>query len=308
MLAAPAGAQTPPPPPFKDYPAKPSAMGGGVTWLPDIAYATVPGFRPLKLDIYRPEASTRSLPLLVYIHGGAWQAGHPRSGGTFSDFPGLLASFAANGYVVAAISYRLSGEAPFPAALDDVNAALDFLRGHAPQYGIDPAKIVLWGASAGGHLAALAALSCNDRQTPERSAPCVQGVIDWYGVGDVKTWALETPRGREASEKFMGCKIEACDPALLSRANPHAFIDAGDPPFLIQAGDSDTVVSVETSKSLHAALRAKGVASELVIYAGIEHSLANFPREPNPVNEAVNRRAPEKMLEFLARTVPPSSR
>ncbi len=314
ILAGEGGAQTAPPPPYKDYPAKPWQFPNGVTWMPDMTYSALPGFRPLKLDIYRPP-STKALPLVLYIHGGAWEGGHPRSGGTYADFPAELAKLAAKGYVVAAASYRLSGEARFPAAVQDVKTALRWLRVRASEYGIDPTRAVIWGASAGGHLAALVGTSCNDPALAPPNAPnasdCVQGVIDWYGISDVKTWATEwdkpgqtePTRSRLASEHFMGCKIEACSADALKEASPLAHVDASDPPFLIQAGDHDTIVKVNESQDLYAALRAANIPAELVVYPGIDHSLANFPREPNPVNPEVNLKAMEKIAEFLGRTV-----
>jgi acetyl esterase/lipase len=136
----------------------------GVTGFPDIPYQTLPGYRPLKLDLFLPPKSFAAAgprPLIVYVHGGGWMAGGPRRSAAYTDWPKVLASLAARGYVVASVSYRFSREAPFPAAIQDVKAGIRWLRARAATYNIDPKRAAIWGQSAGGHLAALAGVSCN---------------------------------------------------------------------------------------------------------------------------------------------------
>jgi acetyl esterase/lipase len=145
------------------YPERRTAFAGGVTGLADVVYYTPPGSRPATLDLYLPPANKRndtSEPLVIYIHGGGWSSGHTRHSGAFENWPGVLASLAARGYVVSSLSYRLLGEAPFPAAIQDVKAAIKFLRANAGKYGIDKSRVLVWGGSAGGHLTALAATTC----------------------------------------------------------------------------------------------------------------------------------------------------
>src|SRR6185369_12270345 len=133
---------------------------GDVVGFPDLTYSSLSGYRPLILDLYKPAKSGKPLPLVIYLHGGGWQGGHTRHSGAFEDWPGVLASIAARGYVVASVEYRLSGEAAFPAAVQDVKAAIRWLRMHATEFGIDKARAVVWGGSAGGQLAALVGASC----------------------------------------------------------------------------------------------------------------------------------------------------
>src|SRR5690348_12184364 len=136
----------------------------GVVATPSVEYANLAGYRPLLLDVYRQAAggSGHPRPLVVYIHGGGWRHGDSRTTGAFTNFPRVLASLAARGYVVASIDYRLSAEARYPAAVRDVNSAIAYLRLHAREWGIDPTRVVLWGASAGAYLAAMSAATCND--------------------------------------------------------------------------------------------------------------------------------------------------
>lgn len=258
------------------YPQR-SVDFGSVEGLPDLIFATVPGFRPLRLDLYRPKNASSPRPLVVYVHGGGWQSGHTRHSGAFENWPAVLASLSAKGYVVVSLEYRLSGEAPFPAAFDDVKAALVWLRSHAGDYGIDPSRAVIWGGSAGGHLAALTAVSCGDlgsaRATP---AACAQGLVAWYGMFDFAS-TLQAEGSREANapaagHRFLDCVKAACDPNVVRMASPIAFVDAKDPPTLLIHGRRDAVVPVDQSISFDAALRSKGVQSTLKIIEGVDHS------------------------------------
>lgn len=127
-----------------------------------LPYADVLRCRPLELDLYVPAGQPGApelVPLLVFVHGGGWARGSRRSFGPAFD-EGFFARIAGGGYVVASIDYRLSGEAVYPAQLQDVHVALDWLAEHAPAHGADIERTVLLGESAGGHLAALAGLTC----------------------------------------------------------------------------------------------------------------------------------------------------
>ena len=178
------------PPPGDAMPAEVVNFPNGVQATADVIYKIENGFRPLTLDIYRQPEAKKARPLVLYIHGGGWQSSHKRAAGVFTNFPGILADLASKGYVTASAEYRLSGEAPFPAAEYDVKAAIRFLRSHAADYGIDPDHIAIWGSSAGGHLASLAATTCDNKLLGKYSAnqpttsDCVQAAAIWYGIFD----------------------------------------------------------------------------------------------------------------------------
>lgn len=142
------------------YPERRVSFPDGVVGLADLTYSSLAGYRPLRLDLYRPASTSTPHPLVIYVHGGGWQSGHTRHSGAFENWPGVLASIAARGYVVVSLEYRLSGEAPFPAAIQDVKSAIRWLRTNAAEFGIDKQRAVIWGGSAGGQLAALAGTSC----------------------------------------------------------------------------------------------------------------------------------------------------
>lgn len=253
------------------FPVVPVEFAGGVRAWRDVVYQTLPGFRPQILDIYTP-STPGPHPLILYIHGGGWIGGHTRHSGALADFPKVLASLAAEGFTVASLEYRLSGEARFPAQLQDVNAALRFLRAHAADYRIDPARVGLWGGSAGGHLAALTALTCRNTTLDPRAARdvCVQAVVTWYGVYDFKGMSA-TPDGNAAGVKLLGCD-GPCPADKLAAVSPVTYIDAKDPPFLLIHGEADKSVPVDQSHLGEAALRKAGVPVESIYIPGVDHS------------------------------------
>ena len=247
-----------------------------------VLYSAPPGYRPLRLDIYRQAAPNGPRPLVVYIHGGGWQSGHTRHAGAFANWPEVLASLARKGYVVASIEYRLSSEAKFPAQIHDVKQAIQWLRANAAKYSIDAQKTVVWGGSAGGQLAALAATTCGVEALKPESADktvstpsdCVQGLVAWYGVFDFNAIPPPPPGVDDAvsaAGKYFGCAPAQCANKI-ALASPITHVDAKDPPALLIHGELDKVVLVGQSRAFDAALRAKGVGSELLVIPAVDHS------------------------------------
>ena len=121
------------------YPEARVNFPGGVVGLPKLTFYS-PAGRAVWLDLYLPPRGTNAAsPFIVYMHGGGWSGGTARTTGTFEDWPSVLASLAAKGYVVASVDYRLSGEAKFPAAVQDIKAAIRWLRTNAATYRVDRA-------------------------------------------------------------------------------------------------------------------------------------------------------------------------
>lgn len=287
---------------------------GRVTAFPDVEYANLNGFRPLLLDLYRPAAGGdgHPLPLVIYVHGGGWRHGDSRTTGAFTNFPRVLASLAARGYVVAAIGYRLIGEARYPAPVRDVNAAIAYLRLHAHEWGLDPERIVLWGASAGGYLAAMSATTCHDprfapplstgrmsrRQAAAASASrvshCVQAVVSWYGLFDLGPLAAETgsnPAIGAVVRNFLGCARGSCR-ELARGASPLGAVSPAAPPMLLMAGTADAEVPCRQTVAMAAALRRVHASVQMRLISGAGHGwIAHDP--------AVTRRA---SLAALRRT------
>ena len=135
-----------------------------------------------RLDLYLPEKVKGRLPVVVWIHGGAWMEGSK------DDCPAV--PFAAEGCAVASINYRLSQHAIFPAQIQDCKAAIRWLRANADKYHLDPDHIGVWGASAGGHLVALLGTTAAVKEFEGRGGNLdqssrVQCVLDWYGPSEL---------------------------------------------------------------------------------------------------------------------------
>ena len=260
------------------YPDRVTQWPGGVTSLADVTYSTLAGYRPMVVDIYMPPQGTAPKPLVLFVHGGGWVSGHTRHSGALSNFPSVLARLAGEGFVVASLEYRLSAEARFPAQVQDARAALRFLKSHAARYGIDPARTGVWGGSAGGHLAALTAMTCGVTSLDApgtKSAPgseCVQSAAIWYGVFDFGALAATRPGGGDgAAERLLGC-TGPCTPAQFGAASPNAYITPKAPPFLLIHGLADKTVPVQQSQGAEAALKAAGVPVRAIYIPGADHS------------------------------------
>jgi acetyl esterase/lipase len=228
------------------------------------------------LDLYLPEAASGPVPVVVWVHGGAFMMGDK------SD-PQSLAALRAAGFAVAAINYRLSGTDQWPAQRDDVMAAVAYLRANATDLGIDPARIALFGASAGGHLVSTAGLTL-----AADPGTAVRAVVDWYGPVDFTTMDADMEATRitratgrndaaDSPESALIGATVADNPELARAASPlQALADLPEgaqlPPFLIMHGDADDFVAPAQSERLRDALLAhpgqSGVTFEIVPGAG----------------------------------------
>ncbi|WP_176594091.1 alpha/beta hydrolase [Sphingobium sp. EM0848] len=291
------------------WPQTATRFPGGVTAQADIIYSQPLHYRPLRLDLYRPQNRKEPLPLIVHVHGGAWMTGTKRHGGPIRDFPAVLAQYAARGFVVASVEYRLDGEAHFPAAIQDVKTAIRFLRLHAGGYGIDPAHVGIFGGSAGGQLAALASTSCGiaklqppaDPNTPDLAAmsDCVQAGVSWYGVHDFAT--VPTPPGQTGPAPYLGCP-DQCSGEVLRFASPITYVDAQDPPMLLIHGLADTLVAVSQTQEFKSALKAAHTPVDAIYIPGVDHG---FVGKTDADTHRANAQALEATLAFFERTLRP---
>jgi acetyl esterase/lipase len=232
---------------------------------PTVAYANCTvaaphGYRPLHLDLHLP-AGDGPYPVLLWIHGGGWLEGDRIA------LPGSIAPFGfherliARGYAVADVDYRLSLEAPYPAQLADVQAAIRWLRHWADQLGLDPTRFATLGESAGGHLAAMAGL-VGEGDT------AIQAVVNWYGAVDLDF--------RDPADPFTTAALLVGGPINERRdfarwASPLHRVHPDAPPFLNMHGTADTIVPYEQSERLTMALREQGVRCDLYPVDNAEH-------------------------------------
>lgn len=257
--------------------------------LKDITYATV-GDRKLRLDLYLPAGADKPLPLVIWIHGGGWRGGSKEN-------PGRTLPLLERGYAVASVEYRLSGEAIFPAAIEDCKAAVSFLRLNSAKHNLDPDRFGVWGSSAGGHLVALLGTTndVTDFDTHEvcKKAPAtVQAVCDWFGPTDflrmndvpgrIDHDAPESPESR-----FIGGPIQQNEEKV-AKANPITYVSKSDPPILIMHGEVDQAVPYNQSELLHAALQK----------AGVESTLYKVEKGDHGFRGAVD--SPDKLLRMVA--------
>ena len=243
------------------------------------------------LDLFVPK-SDKPLPLIIWVHGGAWQGGSKAG-------PNPALQFLAKGYAVAAVNYRLSQHAVYPAQIQDCKEAIRLLRAHARKYNLDPDRFGVWGASAGGHLVALLGTTAGEKTLQRPDSPNkdvsdrVQCVVDFFGPVDLTKMAAQAmaePAGAKSKfdhdgpnspeSKLVGGPIQK-NKEKAATANPINFIDKDDAPVLMLHGDTDPLVPLGQSEIFLAALKKAGVEAELVVIKGGGHGGAGFASKEN---------------------------
>ena len=231
----------------------------------------------LHLDVYRHSEMPEQRPVLLYVHGGAWMISNRNEQGR-----PMMNEMASRGWTGVNADYRLSPWATFPDHIIDVKRAIAWVREHADQIGADPSFIAIAGGSAGGHLAALAALTANDPQFQpgfEDADTSIQACIPFYGIYDLQD---EDHPGKEHFDRMLSRHIMKAtpddDPALYKAASPLSHVHPDAPPFFIIHGAMDTIAPAGTARRFADALRA--VSKAPVGYAelpGTQHAFDVFP-------------------------------
>ncbi|MET4138004.1 alpha/beta hydrolase [Pedobacter sp. UYP1] len=238
-----------------------------------------------KLDLYLPPTQGSPAPLVINIHGGGWNKGTKESQSGFS-------AFFKKGYAVANIEYRLTAKATAPAAVEDTRCALIYLISHAKQLHIDLNKIVIMGASSGGHLALMGGLLENnhlfDGNCKGTENIKVAAIIDKYGITDVWDWGYGKLKTSKSATSWLGAK--ASDQEFAKSVSPLFQVKKTSPPVFIVHGDADPIVPYEQSVALKARLDELGVKNEFVTVKGGLHG--KFQPADNLVVNA-------KIMEFL---------
>jgi len=239
------------------------AAQGGVTVKHDVTYRTADG-EQLGLDVYQPAKKGTSRPAVVVVHGGGWTAGDK------SWFAQQSNQLAERGFVAFSVNYRLAPAHPYPAAVEDVEAAVEWVRKHAKAYGVDPKRIGALGGSAGGHLVGLLA---TDGKGSLKAGHRVAAVVSWSGPMDLVSLAPAAGTNAGSSMRgFLGCLPDAC-PDTYAAASPVTHVDKTDAPMLI-VNSTNEVVPQSQADTMKAALDQAGVANQAIILPGSAHSRA----------------------------------
>jgi acetyl esterase/lipase len=222
----------------------------------------------LHLDVYKLADQKETLPGVLVIYGGAWRSGNKEIMRIFCE------QFCRAGYVVVASQYRLCPKHKFPAQVEDVKAAVRWMRANAKKLDLDPDRIGAMGASAGGHLSLMLGLMNPEdgmegtAGNPEQSSK-VQAVVNYFGPAKftMRDW---DPKDERLLVDFLGGKLDEV-PDLYEKVSPTTYIDSSDPPVITFHGTQDPLVPYSQAPLLHSMLREKGVVSQLELVKGAGH-------------------------------------
>jgi acetyl esterase/lipase len=219
-------------------------------------YARPDGF-DLEFDLVHPGGG--SAPLVVFLHGGGWISGDR------TMYAEEVEWFVSQGFAAAAIEYRLAPLYPFPAAVEDAQEFLRFVRSEAGRFGIDGSRVAAFGNSAGGHLAAMLGVGYKGGER-------ANAVVDVCGITDIRNPdTTQFPISMSFVEQFMGGHYVGLEQSYAD-ASPLVYVDSSACPFLIVHGTDDDVVPIDQSRKLDAAFKESGVSSRLIELPGEGHS------------------------------------
>lgn len=227
-------------------------------------------------DLYKPAGKTGRLPLVIWIHGGGWWMGGKKN-------MDVVAYLVGNGYAIASVGYRFSQDSIFPAQIRDCYAAVGYIFKHAAELGVDTARVVVAGASAGGHLASLVGMSLNNNRKDFGFGGrriSIKGVINFYGPGDIYAFhgdggGYKADSVTSSVSRMLGASA-LVRPDLAKWASPATYVDRDDPPVLILHGDKDPVIHYYLAPLFYNVLRLAGVKATLVTIPGGGHGGPEF--------------------------------
>lgn len=280
--------------------AAPSSSIPPIDVVKNVRYGKA-GDTDLLLDVYRPKIMPKEpMPAVVWIHGGAW---------AYGDKEKPLAGFLAyHGYFVVSIDYRLAPLHKFPAAVEDCKCAVRWLRANAAQMRVDANRIGVWGASAGGQLAAMVGLTDERKEFDGNGGQAgqssrVEAVCAFFPPTQWEPSVDNDARQREILLNFLGASY-AAKPDLYRRASPMTYVTKEAPPFLLVHGDADPEVPVSQSERLDAALRQAGAEVTFIRVKNANHSFQSANGSPiTPSYQDIQRTA----ISFLAKHLKKSS-
>lgn len=267
-----------------------------------------------KLDLVLPadRQVSRPLPVIVYVHGGAWKMGHRGAG-----IKPLRRLVATRDYAGVTVGYRLSGDAVWPAQIHDCKAAIRWVRGNAEQYGFDADRIAVYGHSAGGHLVALLGTSGGVERLEgevgdfDRLSSKVNCVVNFFGPTDFTTIAdhpceMDYAGPESAAAQLFGGTIRE-RPQVARDASPLWHVDRNDAAQLILHGDQDQLVPYQQATVLHRALTAAGVPTALITVRGGKHGNFEGPATERLVEQFLDRHLQDGTVEVESQTLDPGA-
>lgn len=258
------------------------------------------GESPLKLDIYRPKnLASKPMAAVICIHGGGWRGGDKSKAGPIS-------ALTKAGFIVFSINYRLSGEAPFPAAVEDCKCAVRWVRANAKTYDVDEERIGVWGSSAGGHLALF--VGCvGEKEGFEGNggndgvSSRVKAVVSWFGPADFTVGSEKFEDGRGAAvSQFLGGKLSDRKD-VYEKASPATHASKDDPPVLMIHGDKDSTVPIEQSEIMEKKLKSIGVDATLMRVKNAGHGFGPSGGKVEPSMDEINKSTIEFFKKHLAK-------
>lgn len=265
----------------KDSKNKNNSETDNRTILLDIPYASSKNPRQ-KLDLILPKNrdTKKTIPLVVWIHGGGWKNGDKKTGHSPNRIPALIKT---DRYAGATIGYRLSGEAIWPAQIHDCKAAIRWLRANAAKFGYDPNRIAVWGSSAGGHLVSMLGTTGDNKELEGNvgnhldQSSHVQAVVNYYGPSALLQMndhpsKIDHNAPHSPESQLLGSPIQDSK-SKAKQASPLHHVTAEDAPFIHFHGTDDPLVPFHQSKLLHQAIKEKGVPSTLITLQGGGHSM-----------------------------------
>ena len=259
------------------HPKNPPKVSQGVLFRSKVTIGKA-GKRNLTADVFTPKKiPSKPRPAIVFLHGGSWKFGSPSQFHYHSDYLAKkYAFFAVN------VDYRLSGEARFPAALQDAKCAIRWVRSQARKLNIDPQRVAICGGSAGGHLSSMVATTAGAKEYEgsggHREFASHANVVVIFN-GEFDMWDLVEKKSLiDAMQQFIGGTPEEM-PEKYDELSSIKRIDKKTPPTLLLHGTEDKCVSHEQAGAFHDRLKEVGVHSELEIYEGKPH--AWFNKEPD---------------------------
>lgn len=233
----------------------------------DIEYAKVAN-ESLKLDAYQPEGPG-PFPAVILVHGGGWRNGDKSGGPKKGSIVPLFEPLQKAGFAWFSIDYRLAPKHTYPACIEDVEAAIRWIKAHATEYHVDRKRIALLGESAGGHLVALAAVRADDSTR-------VAAVVPFFGVFDMTSFANRTGAPDSAIAMLFGHEPDESIMPVLREASPITQVKSGLPHFLLLHGDADCTVPLEQTVRFLAKLRDVEVPSDLIVVPNAPHGMRTW--------------------------------